>query len=186
MNVDDLIGGLRVKKSTRFKTEDSFPSSDADTRPQTVKQAVGRLTPGAKRATVVGLILLACCCGNRWNAASSPLDSEVNYVQTQAEDIPSAAPTVTVTVTQKLPESCIQAIQSARDTLTAASKIASVNGRQLDIIDMAYQAILEGDTAKLNAAAEKQIALDLELGSVKAEALIPYQKTMDGLATCLG
>lgn len=70
--------------------------------------------------------------------------------------------------------------------LSSASRIASVTDKQLDILNKAYQAILLKDTRMLNEAADEQTQLDLSLGRNKTEVLVPYQTTMDGLATCQG
>jgi hypothetical protein len=126
--------------------------------------------------------LVSCCAGGILSSAFSgtPETREI-YVESDPQTVTQPP----VTVQRELPESCIQAIQHARDLLDKASNVASANGRQLDIIDEAYQAVLLGDTQALNAAAQKQIALDLELSSDKAKALIPYQQIQDGLQTCL-
>lgn len=129
-------------------------------------------------------MLVGCCCGSVLTSIVAGSDPKTETVYVEATETVTQPAVTAVPATQ--PESCMRAIEQAKAMLSSASRIASVTDKQLDILNKAYQAILLKDTRMLNEAADEQTQLDLSLGRNKTEVLVPYQTTMDGLATCQG
>lgn len=186
VDLDELIAGLPVKayEDTVLRSiEESTPLIGPGRYTKPSKESRTGLTTGAIYAMMALVATVACCIGGLVGASGTQPETEVVYLERESPT--GNQPPVTVTQTQKLPESCLVAIQRAKQLMDEASNIASANGKQIDIMSKAYQAILLGDTEMLNDAAEEQRELEMALAHDSAVALVPYQQIQDGLQTCL-
>lgn len=177
--VDEFADSLRMKPGF-VRRDDPPPLRDAHVDTPPLKEPCTRLTRPARWAIMAVLLVSAFICGGALTGNAYEPDPQTVYVQVQV----TASPNPTVTKVESLPVSCLRAIDDARRVIAQASSVASATDKQLDLLSRAYQAVLLGDTQKMNAASEGIRALDAQISHDKVAVMIPYQQIMDGLSTC--
>lgn len=164
--VDDIVDGLPIRESdfdVVGHALDSDSSSDPRDSIAPSRIVAGRPPRVLRWAMMAGAVALAFACGTGHGEKS-----------TEPAAMPPAPKQVTVTVTvtkTSFPKECIKALEDIQKYLDAAAKIASVSGKQLDILDAAYQAILLRDTKKLNDLADRQRTLARQMAEPAATLL---------------
>jgi len=187
---DPYIDDLPLRTPPRgFKVDDhARPLRPPRPRSRPLKGIGSRLTGRVGCAILLVFGLICCGCGVGGSIARAIFGDKTVYVQTRSDE-PKVEPqpstvTVTVTTTPQIPESCRQSIRDMLSIIDAASRITSASSQQLDILSKAYQAILLGDTSRLNEAADLQRQLERELGHDQVTVQRPYEQIKDGIATC--
>lgn len=136
-------------------------------------------------ATVVALLVLAAVFVAGWATAAVQYVWNKDYSTTEQATEPDPSPTVTVTKTvTALPESCERAIAAMSTYLDGAQAMSAANGKQVDIMRDAYQAILLKDWKALNDLTERQRALEVSLQPASEGLLLRLADVKKDLTRC--
>lgn len=173
---DEYIDDLPTQQ---YPWEQDASNGHADPNVDTVRIKRVAIRPG----TVLGLVLLVAFYACGWATAA------MQYVTSNRDDIqadkPDPAPTVTVTETvTELPASCQRALRDMAKYLDAAAAVSAAGGQQSDILDRAYQAIMQRDWQELNRLREDQHKLESSMLPASSVVIPQLRQVQKELAQC--
>lgn len=177
-SADDFIDDLPTREYACGQSASiGHAVSDVDTQP--IKRVAIR------PATVLGLVLLVATWTCGWATAAMQYVTGDRRDESSQASSPDPAPTETVTKTvTRLPESCERALRDFAKYLDAASAVSSMGGRQMDILDRAFQAILSKDWKALNQLREDQRRLESDMLPASSKVIPELKDVQEEMIQC--
>lgn len=181
-NSDDYVDGLRRNPPATHAVPDSGGPSLLLPSEANAGSDKGVASPGRFMLRLVGIaavFIAGVTVGTHRDQATS---------RNVANEPHGTAVTVTVTqasaVSTFMPPACKQVLTSIEKYLDLAAVITSVNGRQLDILAGAYQAIMKKDWKQLHELTERQLNLERSLSDPTYELMPQLPDIKKDLIEC--